>query len=192
MFWFCVMLFGFVICGSFYIVVFRFYRLFLSKFGFIRGILGWLFYIFWMGLWFCPRPRFSICFSSCIFVSFWFIRSSLIDVCLGLPFIVLGGVLGLLGVYELSFSVSSHLEPCRVVVSGVYSKVRHLQYLGGFLAYVGFSLLLSSLYSLFISPIVFIFICLMAVAEEHYLLYRFGEQYREYMERVPRFLPIDI
>jgi len=186
------MFFSFVICVSFYVLAFRFYGLFSSRFGFIRGVLGWLLYIFWMGLWFSPQPRFSICFGGCVFISFLSMRFSLVDVCLGLPFIVLGGVLGLWGVYELSFSVSSHLELCRVVMSGIYSRVRHPQYLGGFLAHAGFSLLLSGLYSLMVSPIVFNCIYMMTLAEEQYLLHRFREQYREYMERVPRFLPINI
>ena len=189
MLWFYA-LFGYVICIISCIMVYNFYRKFSLIFTYARGILGWSLYFFWMGLWFFPQPRIFLCVDKCVFVSLWIVKSSLINIFLGLIFIMMGSIFGLLGVLELSLSVSSHVEPDKVVVSGIYSKVRHPQYLGGFLAHIGFSLLLSGYYSLLATPLVFVLLYLMAIVEEKYLLARFGDIYREYMHRVPRFSPI--
>ena len=157
---------------------------------FVRALSGWLMYAFWMGMWFSPQPRICFTLGECGVSLIVPMKVSPLSIALGTPFFLVGAVLGLLGLKELSFRVASHEEPKEVVTSGVYSLVRHPQYLGGLLAHVGISLILSALYSLLATPAVFIALYVMARAEEKYLLEKFGSQYRRYMEKVSGFLPL--
>ena len=158
--------------------------------GFARALSGWLMYAFWMGMWFSPQPRICFTLNGCDLSQIASIKVSPLSIALGTPFLLVGAIMGLLGLKELSFRVASHQEPKQVVTSGVYSLVRHPQYLGGLLAHVGISLILSALYSLLATPLVFIALYIMAKAEEKYLIEKFGSQYRRYMEKVSGFLPL--
>ena len=158
--------------------------------GFARALSGWLMYLFWMGMWFSPQPRICFTLGECDLSLVAPIKVSPLSIALGTPFLLVGVIMGLLGLKELSFRVASHEEPKQVVTGGVYSLVRHPQYLGGLLAHVGISLILSALYSLLATPLVFIALFTMAKTEEKYLLEKFGSQYRRYMEKVSGFLPL--
>ena len=158
--------------------------------GFARALSGWLMYAFWMGMWFSPQPRICFTLNGCDLSQIASIKVSPLSIALGTPFLLVGAIMGLLGLKELSFRVASHQEPKQVVTSGVYSLVRHPQYLGGLLAHVGISLILSALYSLLATPLIFIALYIMAKAEEKYLIEKFGSQYRRYMEKVSGFLPL--
>jgi len=158
--------------------------------GFARALSGWLMYAFWMGMWFSPQPRICFTLNGCDLSQIASIKVSPLSIALGTPFLLVGAIMGLLGLKELSFRVASHQEPKQVVTSGVYSLVRHPQYLGGLLAHVGISLILSALYSFLATPLIFIALYILAKAEEKYFMKKFGSQYRRYMEKVSGFLPL--
>ncbi|MFB0567827.1 MAG: isoprenylcysteine carboxylmethyltransferase family protein, partial [Candidatus Bathyarchaeia archaeon] len=77
----------------------------------------------------------------------------------------------------------------RIVTAGVYSMVRHPQYLGGLLAHVGISFLLSAWYSLLSTPLMAVLIYLISRKEEEELIREFGKEYEDYKKKVPMLIP---
>jgi protein-S-isoprenylcysteine O-methyltransferase Ste14 len=67
--------------------------------------------------------------------------------------------------------------------------VRHPQYLGGFLAHVGVSILLSALLSIISTPLIFLLLLLISYKEEKELVKEFGREYEEYKENISMFIP---
>jgi protein-S-isoprenylcysteine O-methyltransferase Ste14 len=57
------------------------------------------------------------------------------------------------------------------------------------LAHVGFSFLLSGLYSLLATPLVIALICVISWKEENELAKEFGEEYADYRRKVPMLIP---
>lgn len=91
----------------------------------------------------------------------------------------------LMGVPELR----AEGEPGHVLQGGIYARVRHPRYLGS-----AFGLLGVSLCANYLAPYVVAVACvpllyLVTVLEERELVHRFGEEYRQYQRRVPRFFP---
>jgi protein-S-isoprenylcysteine O-methyltransferase Ste14 len=81
-------------------------------------------------------------------------------------------------------------EPTRVLVTtGIYGRTRNPIHLGMFLVYGGIGVAASSPWTLILSPPLAITIRYGVVArEEAYLERRFGDAYRDYTARVPRWL----
>jgi len=79
------------------------------------------------------------------------------------------------------------LRDNRLVVSGIYRKVRHPLYLAGILVFT-FNpyITVNTLIVTILADLYFIF---GAFIEEKRLLNRFGSEYREYMQQVPRLIP---
>ena len=163
-----------------------------TRIGEICGIVsGWLFFIFWAGIWVSPQPRFTIPFPVAVsflvpFVNFSISLSNLVA---SVPFILVGAWLGIEGVREVSLRVAETHRPDRIVTSGVYSLVRHPQYLGGLLSHVGISILLSAYRSFLITPLMIVIVYLISWKEERELIKEFGKDYEEYKKRVPMFIP---
>ncbi|MBD3158477.1 MAG: hypothetical protein GF309_06760 [Candidatus Lokiarchaeota archaeon] len=162
------------------------------KIGNVIGIVsGWLLFASWAGIWFVPQPAFSLP----ILPSFWIsipmieIQIPIIHFIVGLFFLVFGAYFGLSAVSELSLSVSQTQLPNELVTNGIYAKCRHPQYLGGVLAHIGVSLLISGLYSFLLTPVVFVAVYAMSLAEEKQLTRMFGERYKDYKGEVPMLLP---
>ena len=154
-----------------------------------RTTSGWLIFISWIGIWISPQQKIHIYIPGYLVYRFYSLKILLPSFITGTLFLTIGMILGILGLKELSFRVSSHEMPSSIVTSGIYSKIRHPQYLGGILSHIGISLILLNYYSLISTPLIFLLLYLMAVAEEKYLIEKFGKQYREYMLKTPRFLP---
>jgi len=76
-----------------------------------------------------------------------------------------------------------------VVNKGVYSLVRHPQYLGGMIAHIGFSVFLSAFCSLVIMPLIIMFIYILSWKEEKELIKEFSKEYEEYKKNVPMLIP---
>jgi protein-S-isoprenylcysteine O-methyltransferase Ste14 len=76
-----------------------------------------------------------------------------------------------------------------IVTTGTYSVVRHPQYFGGLLAHVGISFLLSSWYSLLVTPLMVVVVYLISRKEEEELIGEFGKEYEDYRKRVPMIIP---
>ncbi len=155
-------------------------------------ITGYLYFGFWAGLWIAPQERFRLRLSQydiAFQAVFTTISIPLDHLILALVFLVPGAILGVMGVKTVSLRVAELHRPEEVVTTGVYSYIRHPQYLGGLLSHMGMTFLLSGLYSLLVTPFVIVVNYLIARKEEIELLREFGDEYAEYKKRVPMFIP---
>ena len=73
--------------------------------------------------------------------------------------------------------------------SGPYARLRHPQYLAFVLILLGFLLQWPTLLTLLMFPVLLLMYGRLARSEEREMETRFGEVYRHYAERTPRFLP---
>ena len=80
----------------------------------------------------------------------------------------------------------SYVNTTKLVDKGIYSIIRHPQYGGGL--YISFSLILiqQTWVSLIIGIVCILTAYLSMVFEEDRLIVKFGEDYKDYMKRVPR------
>ena len=101
-------------------------------------------------MWLSPQDRFIIPFFQDFSVQIPILNLTiyLFNVLIFIPFFILGTWFGIEGVIYTSLKVAETHRAERVVTTGVYSIIRHPQYFGGILAHIGFSFLLSGLYSL--------------------------------------------
>ena len=76
-----------------------------------------------------------------------------------------------------------------VISGGLYAYVRHPQYTGLFLVITGFLVQWPTLLTVLMAPILLYAYVRLARSEERYMLKQFGEQYADYMRRVPAFFP---
>jgi protein-S-isoprenylcysteine O-methyltransferase Ste14 len=77
----------------------------------------------------------------------------------------------------------------QLVTSGPYHWVRHPLYSMGMLSYLSFALLSANWFIAALSVAVFIILNMRLPQEEAALIEKFGDAYREYMQRTGRFLP---
>ena len=152
---------------------------------------GWGFFAFWFGIWLSPQPRLVIPFLqipsfTVPFINFLIPLSHLI---ISIPFILMGAWFGIGSVRTTSLKVAETHRTERIVSTKIYSLMRHPQYFGGILAHIGISFLLSSLFSLLFTPLVIFLNFLVAWKEEKELIKEFGEEYKDYRERVPMLFP---
>ena len=113
----------------------------------------------------------------------------MVNLLIFIPLFVVGAWFGIKGVIQTTLKVAETHRPKKVVIRGVYSIVRHPQYLGGILAHIGFSFLFSALSSLFATPLVIVLIYIISGKEEKELTKEFGSEYRDYQKKVPMLLP---
>jgi protein-S-isoprenylcysteine O-methyltransferase Ste14 len=112
----------------------------------------------------------------------WFIR---------LP----AGIILLIGTFFLERSglrtvFGKPQETPHVITGGVFSVVRHPIYLGAILGYAGMICLTLSLASAALFVVIVAFYRYISRYEEKLLIQRFGDEYREYMRKVPMLFPI--
>ncbi|MFX0113508.1 MAG: methyltransferase family protein [Candidatus Hodarchaeota archaeon] len=80
--------------------------------------------------------------------------------------------------------------PTTLVTTGPYSIVRHPQYVGLNISFGGWALIWVAIYSLYLIPVIIFLNGVQAFLEEkHILEKRFGEEYREYKQKVGMYLP---
>lgn len=109
--------------------------------------------------------------------------------------IVLGIVcLGLL--YWMFSSIGSGITPVsatrknhRLVTHGIYRWIRHPLYTLGTSLFVSVSLMTDSWFILVMAGLAFTILAIRTPKEEANLIAKFGDEYREYMQRTGRFLP---
>lgn len=77
----------------------------------------------------------------------------------------------------------------KLVTTGVYSYVRHPQYLGILLLTFGINFLWPTFSTLVLWPILALLYYKLAKEEEKLLEEKFGEEYKEYKRNVPMFIP---
>ncbi len=76
-----------------------------------------------------------------------------------------------------------------IVTNGLYAYVRHPQYTGLFLVITGFLVQWPTLLTVLMAPLLLYAYIHLARSEERHMLNQFGEQYADYMRRVPAFFP---
>ncbi|MBC8020240.1 MAG: isoprenylcysteine carboxylmethyltransferase family protein [Methyloceanibacter sp.] len=110
----------------------------------------------------------------------------------GLTFVLIGFTLVALAVRNFRFAGTSVVpgEPATtLVVTGPYRFTRNPIYVGFVLAYFGFAIVLTSMWVLLLLiPVLVILQRGVVAREEDYLERQFGEAYRKYKTRVPRWL----
>lgn len=78
----------------------------------------------------------------------------------------------------------------RLVTDGLYSLVRHPQYMGLFIGIFGEGVVhWPTLFSVGLFPVIVFAYVMLARSEEKSVLKEFGEEYRTYQQRVPMFIP---
>jgi protein-S-isoprenylcysteine O-methyltransferase Ste14 len=188
--WFCASLVGYIAIVPLYFLSLEHYRIqnwFGDKKGKIFGdflgvVSGWVFFIFWMGLWVSPQPP--------LFEHARVLNSFLIFLYVINGFVLILAIwLGVSALRELSLKVSETHRPVKVIKTGVYGISRHPQYLAGVMGHLSLSFILQSKYSLLSTPIVLIVIYVIAIKEERELVREFGSEYEEYRANVPMFIP---
>ena len=163
-----------------------------TKIGKTYGLIsGWAFFFFWMGIWTSPQPRFTVPILQNLSVLVPVVNFSipLLHLTICTPFLILGAWLAIKGVKQTTLKVAETHRTETIVTTGVYSTVRHPQYLGGLLAHVGISFLLSAWYSLLLTPLMFTLIYLISKKEEKELIREFGKEYEDYKKKVPMLIP---
>jgi len=197
--WFFVSLFGFIATSPLYYLYLEHLKL-KEKYGRrkaerisdVYGVIsGWGFFLFWLGIWFSPQTRFTIpVFQDfLVVVPIPNVTIPLLHLAVFVPFFAVGAWLGIKGVNETTLKVAETHRAVKIVTTGVYSIVRHPQYLGGLLAHIGFSFLWSGLYSLLSTPVVVAVVYLISRKEETELTKEFGQEYLNYKKKTPIFLP---
>ena len=151
---------------------------------------GWGFFLFWAGLWFSPQSRFVVPVFPNLAVTVPVVSFTIqiAHLMIFVPFFFIGAWLGIEGVKETTLRVAETHRTEKIVTSGVYSITRHPQYLGGLLAHVGISFLLSASYSLLSTPLMALLVYLISKKEEKELIKEFGKEYEDYRKRVTMFL----
>jgi protein-S-isoprenylcysteine O-methyltransferase Ste14 len=92
-------------------------------------------------------------------------------------------------VHLLDPSTFRQRKTVTLVTSGPYHYVRHPMYLGGFTFLVGQALVAANWLILLCAVATTTLFYMQIGKEEAMLIDRFGDEYREYMKRTPRFIP---
>lgn len=154
-------------------------------------ISGWGFFLFWAGLWLSPQSRFtlSVFASLAILVPIVDFTIPILHLIIFIPFFAVGVWLGIEGVKKTTLKVAETHRAEKIVTSGVYSIIRHPQYVGGLLAHVGASFLLSAWYSLLLTPLMIVLVYVISKKEEEELIKEFKKEYENYKKKVPMLIP---
>ena len=163
-----------------------------KKMGEICGMVsGWGFFLFWFGIWLSPQDRFIIPFFEDFSIQIPILSLTIyfVNFLIFTPFFITGAWFGIKGVILTSLKVAETHRAERIITTGVYSIVRHPQYFGGILAHIGFSFLLSGMYSLLVTPLAIALIYTISWKEENELTKEFGQEYADYKRKVPMLIP---
>lgn len=114
----------------------------------------------------------------------WLTATGLFCLGLAIPFAVLPFVH--LPRYGAPKPGGRFFETTRVADGGIYSLVRHPQYLGYILLIVGFVSIDPHPVAFCVGGAAVAFFYLQCLSEERYCTVAFGEEYEHYLERVPR------
>jgi protein-S-isoprenylcysteine O-methyltransferase Ste14 len=163
-----------------------------TKIGEIYGLIsGWTFFFFWMGIWVSPQPRFAIPLleNQLVFGPIADFSIPLLHLVISAFVIVPSAWLAIKAVKETTLKVAETHRTEKIVTKGAYSIVRHPQYVGGIMAHVGISILLSAGYSLLSTPFIVALVYLISRKEEEELIREFGKEYEDYKKKVPMLIP---
>jgi protein-S-isoprenylcysteine O-methyltransferase Ste14 len=161
------------------------------KIGKIYGtISGTMEFMFLIGLWISPQPRFIIPIFPTLVIPIVNFSIPIPHLMISLPLILFGSWIALRGVKATSLTVAeTHSAPKKLETKGAYSIVRHPQYFGWILAHVSMSIFFSTLYSTLFTPILIALIFFISKKEEDELTKIFGKEYKDYQKKVPMLTP---
>ena len=120
------------------------------------------------------------------------LRSSEVLGYLGLALLFAGVATADLAIHQMGLSWRigvDHQAPGPIVSRGLYARVRHPIYAGMLLATAGIACMTVDMLSIVVAGVAWIGVPIQARLEEQFLLSRYPEDYRRYMERTGRFLP---
>jgi protein-S-isoprenylcysteine O-methyltransferase Ste14 len=103
----------------------------------------------------------------------------------GLVIYLLGVVFSIVAVLNFATSPKD-----KVITKGVYSISRNPMYIGLILMQIGLGIICSSWLYLLLTLVLLILLNENLSAEERYCLYRYGDSYREYRNKTPRWIGI--
>jgi protein-S-isoprenylcysteine O-methyltransferase Ste14 len=103
----------------------------------------------------------------------------------GLPVCLLALVL-----YTIPFVNVASTAIDKPVIKGIYRYSRHPMYLTSFLVFIGVSIASASWVFLLLSVVFITLVSFTVVSEERFCLNYYGDAYREYMNRTPRWIGI--
>jgi protein-S-isoprenylcysteine O-methyltransferase Ste14 len=111
----------------------------------------------------------------------------------GLPLIIMGLIIRWIAIIQLgnSFTVDVAItDSANLKTDGIYTRIRHPSYSGLLLVAVGFSAIMSSLYSFLVLVIpIFAAIIYRINIEEKVLINEFGESYNAYKKNTKKLIP---
>ena len=82
-----------------------------------------------------------------------------------------------------------HENKGAMVTTGIYSHVRHPQYLGFLMLTFGMNLEWTTFFTLLLYPVIVVLYYRLARSEEKYSIEVYGDVYKEYMNKVPMLIP---
>jgi protein-S-isoprenylcysteine O-methyltransferase Ste14 len=109
---------------------------------------------------------------------------------------VIVGVLCVGGIYWLFSSIGTGITPVsatrkehKLVTHGIYKYIRHPLYTFGSSLFVTFGVIADNWFVALLGILAFILMAIRTPKEEANLIEKFGDEYREYMQRTGRFFP---
>lgn len=106
------------------------------------------------------------------------------------------GLLGDVLIWWIFTNLKNNVSPtvaarpqAQLVTSGPYRWVRHPLYVMGLVGYTGFALLAENWFIFAVLLLSFVALAVRTNQEEARLIEKFGDQYRQYMDRTGRFFP---
>ena len=144
---------------------------------------GGVYYLMWLMFWFVFGSNFALV------VLDWNTGAweGPLRFMLGVPIALLGGGLVSWGITTLGVRNTSAL-PDGLITSGPYAFTRNPQYVGDILLFTGVSVIANSEMVLVTHVLTSLVFVVAPLAEEPWLDGQYGDPYREYRSRVPRFL----
>ncbi len=91
----------------------------------------------------------------------------------------------LVGIPEIARDQSDR----KLLTGGIYGRMRHPRYVGFTLGYLAVALFTNYLASYMVVPTMIVLAWVTSILEEKELIDVFGDEYRDYRKRVPRFIP---
>jgi len=121
-----------------------------------------------------------------------FIYSVFLPLPLGMPLFYAGIALFVVGliIFEIAGIPWAKTAIDEPITKGLYRYSRHPIYIGVFIQYIGIGIASASWLFLLLIIISVILSILIAPAEERFCLEKYGETYRKYMNRTPRWMGI--
>ena len=114
-----------------------------------------------------------------------------VDEHIGWGFIFLSAIFGILPIFTFRIKGKvekgkSYMHTTKVVTLGIYSILRHPQYMAGILINIGIILISQHLLIIVIGFLAIVLVYFDALRADQNLIAKFGKEYSDYVKKVPR------